>query len=171
MKTQWIRKDLRFDMSLSAAQRLARDPGPSLVLVLIAERPKEGRDPTVAKCYLIHLIDTNLERILKRLREADAATKARPRGKQTISFDPKSAGLPVEPMGAGLRTALLTVCGNDPHDYIARKSEQLRNLGYEDGRYRLQTTVVANNIDEIVELMLGLRPVTIEKFATYDMRF
>ena len=171
VKTQWRRRNARFVMSLSAAQRLAQDPGPSFGFMLIARRSDKGEDPALVECFLIHLIDKNLERILKRLRKTDAAAKATPLSEQTISFNPKDAGVRVELTGTGLKEALLGICGKDPHVYITRKDKQLRLLGYESGRYRLETTVVANNLDEFVEMMLGLRPTTIEKFATYDTRF
>jgi hypothetical protein len=171
VKTHWKREDDRFEMTLSAAQRLARDPGPSFILVLTAEASREDEDPKLACCHLIHMLDSNLERVLRRLRESAANPEAGSLNEQKISFSPKIAGEELPPQGRAIRDALVRVCGADAQAYIARKGQQLRDLGYTAGRYQLNTTITANNPDEFVEMMLGLRPVSLEKFDTYDARF
>jgi hypothetical protein len=171
IKTQWQTEGSRFKMSLSAAERLAKDPGPSFILLLSAKRPDEGSDPELVECHLIHVLGINLERVLKRLREAAADTQAAPLNEQTISYSGSTAGEKLAITGSAIRDALTRTCGADPHVYIEMKKQQLTELGYTQGRYQLDTTISANNIDEFVEMMLGLRPLSVDTLKTFDVRF
>ena len=135
IKTHWRSEDDdRFAMTLSSAERLAKEPGPSFVLVLTAERGSEGDDPKLVECHLIHMVDDNLKRVLKRLRETAADPQAKSLAEQTISYSPKLAGQQLPPKGQALRDALIRACGADSLPYFARKDEQLKTLGYESGR-------------------------------------
>lgn len=170
VKTHWRRDDDRVEMSLSAAERLAKDPGPSFVVVLTAEA-SAGEDLRLVDSHLIHMLDDNLERVLKRLRENEADPNANSLAEQTISYRSKIAGKQFLPKGSALRDALARDCGADPQTYIARKNTQLKMLGYAAGRYEVKTTIKANNVDEFVEMLLGLRPAPAENLETYDTRF
>jgi hypothetical protein len=171
IKTRWRRDDDRLEMTLSAAELLAKDPGPAFVLVLTAERGVGDDDPTLAYCHLIHMLDGNLERVLRRLRDSAAAPLAKTLGEQKISYSPSTAGMQLPPQGKAVHDALIRICGPDAQAYIAAKGEQLKQLGYSSGRYQLKATINAKNIDEFVEMMLGLRPAPVENLETYDARF
>lgn len=171
LKTHWREEKDRVALSLSAAERLAKDPGPSFVLVLTAEASKVDGLPLLVDCHLIHMLDKNLERILKRLRASMVGPKNISLSEQKITFSPDAVGEQLASSGKVIRAALGRICGTDAHDYIARKGEQLKNLGYAAGRYQLQTTIAAANMDEFVEMMLGLRPASIVNLATHDIRF
>jgi len=171
IKTQWRRDDGRFKMTLSAAQRLAMDPGPSFIIVLTAVPCGEIAEPTLAFCHVIHMLDNNLERVLKRLREAAIDPQNTPLNSQELTYDPNLSGVEILPSGQALRDTLITVCGSDIQAYMAKKDEQKKNLGYASGRYQLSTTITAKDHDEFVEMMLGLRPVSLSKFEAFDARF
>jgi hypothetical protein len=171
IKTCWRRDDDRLEMTLSAAELLAKDPGPAFVLVLTAERGTGDDDPTLADCHLIHMLNENLERVLRRLRHNAAAPIEKTLGEQKISYSPSTAGLQLPPQGKVVRDALIRTCGPDAQAYIALKGEQLKQLGYSSDRYQLNATINAKNIDEFVEMMLGLRPAPVENLETYDARF
>jgi hypothetical protein len=171
VKTHWQRGDDRIEMTLSAAERLAKDPAPSFVVALIADASGESNAPTLVDCYLLHMLDDNLKRVLKRLREAEADRQGKPLTEQKISYSPRVSGEQFPPTGDGLHDALARNCGSDPHVYIERKNAQLETLGYTAGRYQLKTEITANDIDELIEMMLGLRPVPITKFEAFDIRF
>lgn len=171
IKTHWQREDDRFEMTLSAAQRLALDPGPSFVLVLTADASIGDGDPKLVDCHLIHMLDKNLERLLERLRKNAADPGDKSLNEQKTTYSPGNAGQQLPLNGKALRDALIRVCGTDAQAYIAEKRDQLRNLGYTTGRYQLKTTITANSPDEFVEMVLGLRPLSVESLATYDVRF
>jgi hypothetical protein len=172
VKTHWRRQDDRFEMTLSAAERLAKDPGPSFVVVLTAEPGTGDDDPKLVDCHLVHLLDDNLERVLRPLRESAADPQAGSLVEQKISYSSSLAGEQLAPTGKALREALVRICGSDPQTYVANKGEQLKTLGYTTGRYEIKATIKANNMDEFVEIMLGLRPTTVENLeGPYDTRF
>lgn len=171
VKAHWRQDDDRFEMTLSAAERLVKDAGPSFVVVLTAEVGDGDDDLKLVDAHLIHMLDDNLERVLKRLRESHADVKAKPLTKQKISYSPKIAGEQFLPKGSALRDALVKCCGLDPQTYIERKRMQLKTLGYTSGQYQLKTEIAANDIDQLVEMLLGLRPAPIEKLETNDVRF
>jgi hypothetical protein len=171
IKTQWQTNDGRFKITLPSVERLVKDPGPSFILLLIAQTGDNGNDPSLVGCHLVHMLGANLERVLRRLRKAETETEATPFSDQTITYDSTVAGEHLAATGIVLRDALLRICGTDAHVYIDEKKRQLKELGYTTGRYRLDTTFTACNMDEFVEMMLGLRPASLSAIKTYDNRF
>ena len=164
IKTIWSDSD-RVTLRLSSAERLAKEPKPAFVYVLLINNDLEPVDS-----YLIHVRGKNLERILRRLRKAQAAGELKINDVE-ITYDPKTSGVRLAPNGNALRDQLDQDCGPDPESYIASKLAELKSLGFEKGRYQLKTTLQARSVDEMVEAFLGLR--SIEGVATEgsELRF
>ena len=73
--------------------------------------------------YLIQVRGKNLERILRRLRKAQAAGELKINDVE-ITYDPKTSGVRLAPNGKALRDQLDQHCGQDPEGYIASKLEE-----------------------------------------------
>lgn len=145
-----LEKNDSFKMRLSSAERLAKELKPSFVYVfkVNAEQFTGAR--------LIHIFDERLAKILKRLRKEDVAANLAP-NKKTISMSARRDGITVEPTGRALREALVRACGADLHAYTKIKAEQLAELGFEERPYELQTTLYPVNMDDLVDVFLGLK--------------
>lgn len=170
IKAHWNRDAARIPVTLSAIERLAKDPGPAFIFVMTAEPGEDGGDPTLVGCRLIHMQGETLARVLKRLREAHADPKSAPLNDQTITFG-ETSGVAVRPQGKALRALLTTESGSDFEAYVTAKSHALKSLGYEAGRYKLQATFAVANIDELVEVMLGLKQADVSDLQATDVRF
>lgn len=164
VKTIWANSE-RVTLRLSSAEHLAKEPKPAFVYVLMINDALEAVDS-----YLIHLRGKNLERILKRLRKAQAAIELKINDAE-ITYDPKTAGVRLPPNGKALRDQLECDCGPDPQAYVASKAEELEHLGFEKGRYQLKATLQARNVDELVEAFLGLRPLEATATESLEVRF
>ena len=171
VKCSWHKAAPACKMSLSSAERLAKDPGPSFVLGLVAVPDKVTGDPLLEGLYLVHLLGANLASVLQRLRKTEADSTPTPLHKQTVTFAYAAAADRLSASGSALRTALEGACGSLSAAYHLEKDRQLRELGYEGGRFRIETTMVANDMDQFVEMMLGLRPLGVDRFETFDERF
>ena len=157
-------KGNRVKLRLSAAEHLAKDPKPALVVVLLM-----AKDGALQGGYLIQLLGENLAKVLKRLRQAQADDKVDV-NHQEITFDYRSRGVRFAATAEGLRSALANACGPDLGAYVVEKQRQLQELGYEAGRFQMDTTFsVAPS--ELVDVFLGLKPVTVSSLKTYDARF
>ncbi len=164
VKTVWA-ESKRVTIRLSSAERLAKEPKPAFVFVLLINDNLEAIDT-----YLIHLRGDNLERILKRLRKAQANGELKINDAE-ITYNQKASGIRLPPNGKALRNQLSQECGPDLQKYIVSKAQELENLGFEKGRYRLTTTLQARNTDEVVEAFLGLRPIEGKATESLEVRF
>lgn len=155
----------RIRLSLSAINRLAKDPRPAIVIVFRL-RP----DGELQSAYLVHLIGTELERVLRRLRLAEAHG-ARDINHTEISYDYEKVGVRFEPTHSGLLAALNTACGQDPGAYTIEKQRQLAELGYENGQFELEALIHIDGPDHFNSLLLGLTPLKPHRLRVFDKRF
>lgn len=155
----------RVAMRLSAAERLAKDPQPTLLIVF---RMKGDGEPICGYC--IAIIGAELARVLRSLRIAHQA-KRFDVNHASISFDFAKLGQRFDLTPAGLRTALQEACGPDPVTYHAEKQRQLAELGYEDDRYQAEARFQIESADQLSRILLGLEPIVPERLAVYETRF
>lgn len=155
----------RVGLRLSSAERLAKDPRPSVLVVF-----RMDGEGALAGGYIIHLIDRALAKILKRLRQAEANGRGDV-NHMTISFEYARFGERFEATAEGLRNALLDACGDDPASYITEKQRQLRELGYEGGRFEIDAVLMEEEPGQLVDVFLGLRSARPSELTTYDSRF
>lgn len=152
-------------LSLSAAERLAKDPNPSLVVFF---RMKD--DGTPVRGHLIHIIGRNLARVLKRLRTAHTLKK-RDLNKQSISFDPARDGTVFEVSPQGLKLAFDKAWGSDPSAYAHHKLMEQAGLGYEEGIIAAEAFVRFESEEQISRVLMGIEPLRPESYKAYDVRF
>jgi hypothetical protein len=91
LKSTLGRAGNRIRLSLSAVDRLAKDPRPALIVVF-----RLRADGELQSAYLVHLIGNELVRVLRRLRLAEAR-KAHDINHADISYDYEKVGIRFEP--------------------------------------------------------------------------
>lgn len=166
VKTMWNKND-RFRMRLSAAERLAKEPKPAFVYVF-----KVNNKLDFVSAHLVHILDDNLARILKRLRTEQAkGTKPHQINKKYISFKVSTSGRKIEPTGEALRLTMSEFCGPDLDAYIDRKRKQLQDLGFEPRRFQATTTFKVESMDGLVDGLLGLRELEVTAGRAFETRF
>ncbi|SMH43284.1 hypothetical protein [Azospirillum agricola] len=155
----------RIRLSLSAIDRLAKDPRPTLIVVF---RLRADGEPQSA--YLVHLIGNELARVLERLRQAEAR-KAHDINHTDISYDYEKVGVRFEPTPTGLLAALSAACGQNPGAYMIEKQRQLAELGYENGQFEAEALIQIESPEHFRNLLLGLAPLKPHRLRVFDNRF
>jgi hypothetical protein len=155
----------RVRLSLSAIDRLAKDPRPALIVVF-----RMRGDGELQSGYLVHLFGQELARVLRRLRIAEAR-KAHDINHVDISYDYEKVGQRFEPTAPGLLAALATACGQDPSAYTIAKQRQLAELGYENGQFEAEAILRIEGPEHFNNLLLGLAPLKPQRLRVFDSRF
>lgn len=165
LKTTMSQADARIELTLSAIERLIKDPGPAVIVVF-----RLGADTGLLCGYVVHLIDRKLARVLHRLRQA-AAAGVTDINRKSISFDYVKEGVYFEPSHEGLANALKTACGSCPATYRSVKQQQLADIGYENGRIEVEAHVQIEGEEHFRSLLLGLEPLRPHRLRLFDTRF
>jgi hypothetical protein len=155
----------RIRLSLSAIERLAKDPRPALIVVFRLRGNGE-----LQSAYLVHVIGNELARVLRRLRLAEAR-KAHDVNHSDISYDYEKVGLRFEPTDAGLLAAVSAACGENPSAYTIEKQRQLAELGYENGQFEAEALLQIEGPEHFSNLLLGLAPLKPHRLRVFDSRF
>lgn len=155
----------RITAKLSAIERLAKDVVPAAIIIL---RLRHDGSPVAG--YVVHLIDDDLGRVLRRLRKASADAR-RDLNHMTISFDyAKARRFDLTP--GGLRQVLEEICGDDIAGYTERKQSQLADLGYgERGGLEAEALIWIDGPDHLTRILTGLAPLKPLRLQAYDRRF
>ena len=160
----------RVVLSLSVAERLARDPKPTFIVVVrLAAGSKHGSIPECRDISLIHVCDDVLAAILKRLRQAHAAGNAKLH-KQDVSFRLHSANF-VEINPQAIRGRVEEIIGKSMIEYANLKHKQVTELGYELNRFDLKLQFDAVRPSEFVDGLLGLRDLPTLRVEHFERRF
>lgn len=149
---------------LSAADRLAKDASPAFIVIF-----RMKADGTELMGYLIHLIDAELGRVLRRVRQAQADGRM-DINHMTISFDYRK-GRRFKPTAAGLKEAFDALCPLDASAYGDLKRHQLAHLGYEEGGLEADLLIWIEDKDHYIKLLSGLAPLKPLQMNAYDRRF
>jgi len=165
LKSTLGRAGNRIRLSLSAIDRLAKDPRPALIIVF-----RLRTDGELQSAYLVHLIGNELARILRRLRVAEAC-KAHDINHTDISYDYEKVGVRFEPTPTGLLAALSAACGQNPRAYTIEKQRQLAELGYENGQFEAEALIQIEGPEHFSNLLLGLAPLKPHRLRVFDSRF
>jgi hypothetical protein len=164
VKTIWWDNDSA-KAPLQALEMLAKAPEPAFICIM-----KMAHDCNPTELFLIHLIDHQLAKVLKRLRVERARGSTHLKGK-TMKFSRTAMGRPIAPTGAAVKAALETAIGSDLSGYIDRKRDQLRSLGYESGSHRAKFEMTVDGHRQLVDVFLGLRPATVKHLRHFENRF
>ncbi len=165
LKSTLGRTGNRIRLSLSAIDRLAKDPRPALIVVF-----RLRSDGELQSGYLVHLIGAELARVLRRLRMAEAR-KAHDINHSDISYDYEKTGARFEPTPDGLLAALSAACGQNPGAYTIEKQRQLAELGYENGQFEAEALIQIEGPEHFSNLLLGLAPLKPQGLRVFDSRF
>ena len=163
VKTIWSDRST-VDLELIAAERLAaRWAFPSFIIIL-----RMNTDRSFHDAWLIHLHDDNLARILRALRQAEAAGSLSIKNK-TISFSTQH-GIRIDVDGSQLAVEMRSAIGNG-QSYITRKADQLRNLGFEEPSFQGSFKLKASSESELLDIFLGLKKGDVTQFDAQEVRF
>jgi hypothetical protein len=160
----------RVVLSLSVAERLARDPKPTFIVVVrLAAGSKHGSIPEYSDISLIHVYNDVLAAILKRLRQAHVAGNAELH-KQNISFKLNSANfVGINPQA--IRSRVEELIGRSMIEYANLKHRQVTELGYGLSRFELKLHFDAVRPSEFVDGLLGLRDLPTLRVEHFERRF
>ena len=110
-------------LNLPAADKLAKDPQNSLIVVFLIDRA------SIVGMTIIPVIDTALSEILRVLRKCDVEAP-REYGRRNVSLSLAGTGVDVAPTPEALRSALVGFGEEDAFAHAARKQVQVQSLGY-----------------------------------------
>ncbi|MFS8147623.1 hypothetical protein [Rhizobium sp. BR 249] len=152
-------------LSLSVAERFAQSLQPCFIYII---RVNDSRK--VIEARAIHILGDNLAKVLKRLRKEFVAGTKDLHNKE-ITFQIKAAKkLGLE--GEDLKAFLQAEIGSDMDAYCAQKGKQKKELGYEPGRpITIHGSFEGGKISELVDGLLGLRPLSMTNVAANEKRF
>lgn len=153
------------EVKLSAAERLAKQLKPSFVCVL-----EVGLDLSLQGLYLIHLIDQNLDFILKKI-HIERSRSSLSINKKFLHFNHRRVGHKIEISGAALRSALLQLSGNDRLLYIKKKTEQIEELGFYPHKYVGSFSMKPSEKQEMQDVFLGIKPTEVFDLTAYEERW
>lgn len=154
-------------LRLNMAERIAKELKPSFIVVL-----KVDPDLRFGALYVIHIAGARLASILERLRLEDKKGSGDRLNELKISFTPRKSELVAKVSGEELRRALIAAMKGDMVSYIAEKAEALKTLGYEGGApYRGSFTVRADRIEDLLDMLLGDRPLEAFGMKAEEVRF
>ncbi|WP_323799904.1 hypothetical protein [Parasphingorhabdus sp.] len=148
-------------LKLSNAHRFAASPEPCFVILAAAT---DGGHPV--QYYAKHFWKDEIERTLKRLRQADQKNKPTNMQSLNISFDE------TDNHTQDLIPWIRRMITNRNTDYARQKQELNRNLGYEDGRIFGTFTFRGSDIGKLVDHSIGLNAeIEMSKVRMVDRRF
>jgi hypothetical protein len=165
LKSTLARSSARVRLTLSAIDRLAKDPHPAVIVVF-----RVKSDGEVQSGYLVHLIGDELARVLRRLRMAEAR-KEYDINRAEISYDFEKVGRRFEATPEGFLGALAAVGRQNAAVYTIEKQRQLAELGYEQGRLEAQALIWIEGPEHLNDLLLGLVPLRPQRLQVFDNRF
>lgn len=151
-------------LRLSSAHWLATEWSPAFIVVLVLN--KQGEREGI---YVIHILDSALEKILKRIRSTQAQGK--------VALNQKWIKLDYITLGRRFsdNIALINyfeeIAGECRSEYTARKLSQINDLGVVDGRYRLSFTLETTTPGTYVDFMLGRSTVRVNDLCITDVRW
>lgn len=159
-----LAKNNRASLSLSVAERLAKDLRPTIVCIL-----KIDDKDDIIDIFFVHLFNKNLARILKSLRHASSKGAA-VLSHRSISF--KTSPLSrVKLNYVDFYTALATLPAATMTQYAETKARQLENLGFGPDRFNVKFTFADASQDDITDAFLALKSVSVSNFMISERRF
>ncbi|MGY3332969.1 hypothetical protein ACVILI_005986 [Mesorhizobium sp. USDA 4775] len=168
IKSMWAPAK-KFSAPLVSMERLAKATDPSFVFVM-----RFNPDLSIRDTFVVHLAGAPLDHVLKRLTKEGSS--GRPvTNKQTITFTKNAdwQSVPYEPNTDKLLQCIQRMCREYAvsHDYYETKRLQRETSGYDGRRISLKISIQAKTEEEMVEGFLGLRPLRVTKFASFEKRF
>jgi hypothetical protein len=157
-------KNKRVKIAASVAERLAKDLRPAIICILTIDDSNR-----FTAMHFVEIIDQNLEKVLKRLR-AEYHKENNKLHKSELSFGPSEAqAVDMDP--SALYSKMSSLPSPTMEEYATRKNEQIQTLGYPEYRYSLKFTFDADNVEDIADGLLGLKPLKVLEHTETEHRF
>ncbi|ACM37618.1 MULTISPECIES: hypothetical protein [Rhizobium/Agrobacterium group] len=150
-------------VSLSVAERLARDLRPAVICVL-----KIDSTDKFVSMHLIHIKDEVLGRVLKRLRLATGSPKAL--NKQNINFT-SDVGNRIDYSGPALNVRLKALVDSGMKSYADEKSRQIEELGFNEVRVLGKLSFQHADSLSLADTFLGLASLEGVSITITERRF
>ena len=162
----------RREVKLDNWVRFVKDPHPAFFLVL-----EFDFQDSCQRAFLVHVDEHYIRRVLKRLRELDPGKRSLlHKFKLYFKYDESDALPSLD--GNGLEQALRCQVGDSSEQYAVKKLETVRNVGYEEGGWRLHFSTPVPSSDPadiaeyLVDFTLGLVPtLDVTQGQITDVRF
>ncbi|MFG1295784.1 hypothetical protein [Xanthobacter variabilis] len=150
-------------LTLSVAERLARDLRPSLICVFKID----ANDQFVA-LHLIHFQGAPLGRVLARLRAATGSDKEL--NELSLTFA-TNAGNKIEYSPPSLKAALASFVPDGMKSYADAKAQQIEELGFNEVRILGTLNIAAIDAVSLADGFLGLSPLEGVSMTVMERRF
>jgi hypothetical protein len=155
----------RIHLSLSVANRLAKDPKPCFICVM-----KLDKNENISDIRFIHIINENISHILKRLRE-ESLKKNTKIHLSKIYFD-ISKGTPSGLDHVSFRSTIAAMIPSDMNSYAIDKINQCKTIGYDEkNRYKINITFDGYTQSDISEALIGKKTLRATSLSTHETRF
>lgn len=161
----------RWPVKLDNWTRFINTPTPAFFLVL----EYDGKD-LCQRAYLVHVDETYIKKVLKKLREISNKNKKMIHKKKIkFKYNNKNQILPLN--GEGFAKAIENYVGGSPVQYAEKKIQTVRSIGYENDKslFKFEVSLPDKeaNIEEyLVDFLIGLNPyLKISKGEIKDIRF
>ena len=150
-------------LTLSVAERLARDLRPSLICVF-----KIDANDQFVGLHLIHVQGVVLGRVLARLRAATGSDKAL--NELTLTFAPNASNK-IEYSPPALMAALASFVPDGMRSYADAKAQQIEELGFNEVRILGTLSFEAVDVKNLADGFLGLSPLEGVSMTVMERRF
>lgn len=129
---------------------------------------------TVQAIYLVHVDEALIERVLRKVRELEMKGEGENLNKHKIYITYDDSNQLNSPSGKEIKKAVesFVTCGME--EYIKSKNKALSSVGFEDGKYQANVTIVGEEdaAAELIDVMLGLRPnILVKEWTGFHKRF
>lgn len=156
----------RASVKLNMAERLAKEPKPSFLVVLKVDEHKN-----FSSAHVIHIIGECLATILKRLRREESLCNRESINKKHITFKVTEDSR-IDLSGESLKEAFVKSVGTDLQKYISEKSRQLSSLGYEMNAFEGKFVMTAPDVNTLIDFLLGEKgDAQVDSFEVFETRF
>jgi hypothetical protein len=163
VKTMWSgAKSVR--LRLSSIEHLAKDLKPTFIYALEVDDILK-----LVGARIAHLDGDLLALVLKTLRQATA--DGRTPHKMLLNLSLERWFTKLLPTGEATRAAFEEAIGPTMPAYATSKQEQLRDLGFEDGRMIMRTTFEVDDEEHVLDAFLGLRKLNVLSGEATENRF
>lgn len=155
-------------ITLSNLNRLIKTPLPAFFCFI----EFDGEDKSQA-VYLVHVGKEIIEKTLKRIRELENEGSADKLNKHKLNITYGDVNRLEDVTGKSLKSGIEKHTPDGLEKYIENKNKLLETLGFEEGKYQADITIVSDDpIRDILDLTLGLRKeINMHHSTGYHKRF
>jgi len=157
-------KSAQVKLSLSVAERLIKDPKPAVVVAFVYDD-----NDNLLSTHLIHLLNDQLARVLKKLRTASKQSRT-DINHQFLNYR-LSESTEIQEGHLGLYAEFASLVPDDMFSYTRLKGHQLATLGYGMDRYVVRFGIDDVDHEAILDGFLGIRDLTPSSFEVSERRF